>query len=345
MASTIRFEIIEQESTFLDPRANFRQVTEKVQVRIDPLTGRTGHIAHFGVIKPQRLSPESYARPEVIGVCPFCPDVRESATPRFPENIVPGGRMIRNEAVLIPNLFPYDVYSGVIIMADQHVVPLDALTENRLTDTFSLGIDFLRRITAAKGSPRYALMAWNYMPPSGGGLVHPHQQCFATEYPGNQYMDELRASEQFYNAHDQNYWTQLVKEERSAGERYIGQLGGSHWLSSFVSLGILGEIMCVFPAVYSIDDLDEEHIRELVAGLLRIFKYYTVSDIHSFNASLFFGFPGQRYFSAYFRIVPRTFLNMRDYAPDPNFYQMLLSEPVSVVIPEKLCEEVKPYFR
>ena len=33
--------------------------------------------------------------------------------------------MVRNETVLIPNLFPYDVYSGVIIMADQHVVPLD----------------------------------------------------------------------------------------------------------------------------------------------------------------------------------------------------------------------------
>jgi UDPglucose--hexose-1-phosphate uridylyltransferase len=344
MASAIRFKIVEQENTFLDPRANFQQITEKLQVRIDPLTDRTGHVAHFGAIKPQRLPLESYARPEVIGFCPFCPEARERATPKFPENVVPGGRTARNEAVLIPNLYPYDVFSGVVIMADRHVVPLDGFTENRLTDTFSLGIDFLRRITSFVGSPRYPLMAWNYMPPSGGGLVHPHQQCFATEYPGNQYMDELRASEQFHHSRGQNYWAQLVEAEREIGERYIGKLGSSHWLSSFVPLGILGEIMCVFPSVYSIEDFDESHIHDLVTGLLKAFRYYAASDIHSFNASLFFGPPGQRYFSTYFRAVPRTFLNMRDYAPDPNFYQMLLSEPVCVVIPEKLCEEIRPYF-
>jgi hypothetical protein len=35
---------------------------------------------------------------------------------------------------------------------------------------------------------------------------------------------------------------------------------------------------------------------------------------------------------------------MRDFAPDLNFYQALLGEPVCVIAPEKLCGEPKPYF-
>jgi hypothetical protein len=35
---------------------------------------------------------------------------------------------------------------------------------------------------------------------------------------------------------------------------------------------------------------------------------------------------------------------MRDYAPDLNFFQALLVEPVSVVLPEDLCTQIKPFF-
>jgi hypothetical protein len=35
---------------------------------------------------------------------------------------------------------------------------------------------------------------------------------------------------------------------------------------------------------------------------------------------------------------------MRDFAPDPNFLQMFLAEPVSVVKPEDVCTAAKRYF-
>jgi galactose-1-phosphate uridylyltransferase len=344
MSSPIRFETFEGEALFLDPRKDFQQTKESFHTRVDPLTGRTGHFSHFGAIKPQRLDLDCYRRPEVKGFCPFCPEAREKVTPKFPEQVIAGGRARRNEALLIPNLFPYDVYSGVTIMADEHVVSLEGLSETRLTDAFALGVEFLKRAAAFDDAPPYPLITWNYMPPSGGGLVHPHQQCFATAYPGNQYMDELRASQRFYDAHHMNYWSALVEEEECIGKRHIGRLGGSHWLASFVSLGVLGEIMCVFPDLFSIHDFEETHLHELVSGLLRIFAFYRASDIYSFNGALFFGPSGQNCFSTHFRIIPRTFLNTRDFAPDPNFFQMLLSEPVSVVMPEDLCCGVKNYF-
>jgi galactose-1-phosphate uridylyltransferase len=254
------------------------------------------------------------------------------------------GRLIKGEATLIPNLFPYDIYSAVVIITDDHVVPLEKLSEKRVSDALSLGTDFLQRISALDPALPYHLMAWNYMPPSGGGLVHPHQQCFATKYPGNQYLDELAASKRFYDSHETNYWQDYVNEEIRLRQRYVGTVGISHWLTSFVPLGLLGDVVCIFPDVFCVNDFTAEHVADLNAGIRKLFAYYRESGIYSFNASLFFGPPDQRHFSCHFRIAPRTFLNMKDFAPDLNFYQMLLDEPVSVIVPEQLCEDLLPYF-
>ena len=345
MSSRIRFQIFESESTFLHPRTGFNPTTERFEVRIDPLTGRSGHFSHFGAIKPQKLNLEAYSTPEVKGFCPFCLENRDRVTPKFSDDVAAGGRLVRNEACLIPNLFPYDIHSGVLIMTDPHVVPLDGLSEERLFDAFLLGIDFLKRIKTFSPELPYHLMTWNYMPPSGGGLVHPHQQYFATPNPGNQFLDELKASDAFYNSNGSNYWSELIEVEQEQGKRFVGQIGSSYWLSSFVSMGLLGEIMCIFPNVFEVNQFTEKNVKDLVAGLLRIFKYFESTDMYSFNASLFFGPEGQRSFACHFRIAARTFLNTRDYAPDLNFFQALLGEPVSVVRPEELATALKGYFR
>jgi UDPglucose--hexose-1-phosphate uridylyltransferase len=343
--SRIRFEIVDCRSSFLDPRESFGEHTEEFQVRLDPLTGKSGHLSHFGAIKPQRLFLPDYERPEIKGVCPFCLELRGKATPQFVKTVLPKGRLAKGEATLIPNLYPYDIYSGVIIMTDDHVVPLEKLTEERVSNALSLGIDFLKQVRSLDPSLLYHLLAWNYMPPSGGGLVHPHQQCFATRYPGNQYLDELTSSKRFFEAHERNYWTDYIDEEMRLGQRYIGAIGRSHWLSSFVPLGVLGDVICIFPDVFNINDFTAEYVADLTRGLEKLFAYYRDTDIYSFNASLFFGSSNQRYFSSHFRIAPRTFLNTRDFAPELNFYQMLFDEPVSVVVPEQLSASLAPYFR
>jgi len=344
MSSEIPFRIVESESTFLDPRKKFAPSIEQFQVRFDPLTNRSGHFCHFGAIKPQQLPLDLYATPEVKGFCPFCTEFREKVTPKFAPEVLTEGRMKKNQAVLMPNLFPYDVYSGVAIMTDEHVVPLQGFTEGILRDAFSLGIEFFNKLKNVDASLPYNIMTWNYMPPSGGGLVHPHQQYFATDCPGNQFTDELIASEKFYKTHGISYWPELIREEKRLDERYIGSTGNSAWLSSFVSLGIFGEIMCIFPEVFSVSEFTETRINELVSGLLKVFQYYSDTGIYSFNASLVFGPEGQTYFPCHFRLIARTFLNMRDYAPDLNFFQALLDEPVCVTLPEELCRELKKYF-
>ncbi len=114
MASKIHFQIIESASTFLDPRRDFAPVTESFQVRFDPLTGRTGHFSHFGAIKPQPLDMDKYTDPQIKGFCPFCREQKNRATPKFTPEVLPEGRLARGEALLVPNLFPYDIYSAVL---------------------------------------------------------------------------------------------------------------------------------------------------------------------------------------------------------------------------------------
>ncbi len=340
----IEFRVVESASTFLDPRKGFEPSTVDFQVRFDPLTGRSCHFSHFGALKAQELDLPGYERPEVKGFCPFCSDKRDKATPKFTPDIVPGGRQMRGEACLVPNLFPYDIHSGVVIMTDDHVVGLSGFTQDRLADSFSLGIDFLRRIHSLDRDLPYHLMTWNYMPPSGGGLVHPHQQYFATRFPGNQFMDELSGSERFSDTHRKNYWHTLIETEMSGNVRYIGRAGDTHWIAPFVSMGLLGEIMCIFPDVFSIGEFKDKHITDLVSGLEKVFRFYEHEGIFSFNASLSFGPGGQDHFCCFFRLVPRTFLNTRDFAPDLNFFQAVLSEPICIVLPEDLCRDIRPYF-
>ena len=344
MSSPIHFRIAESESTFLDPRKDFHPTTAKFQVRFDPLTGRSGHFSHFGAIKPQILPLDLYATPEIKGFCPFCPENREKVTPKFPAGVIPEGRLKRNQALLTPNLFPYDIYSSVTIVSEQHVIPLEGFTEEMLKDAFSLGIEFLKRVRTRDSSLPYHIITWNYMPPSGGGLVHPHQQAFATEHPGNLFTMELKASERFYQEHGASYWSHLIEKEEELVQRYIGSIGRSAWLSSFVSQGIFGEVLSILPQVFSIDDVADNDVDELVSGLLKVFQYYKDTGVYSFNASLVFGPAGQKYFPCHFRIIARTFLNTRDYATDLAFFQALLAEPVSLVLPEAFCEDLKKYF-
>lgn len=344
MSAKINFEKFQLAGTFLDPRQEFQQTSNEYQVRIDPLTGQTGHFAHFGAIKPQKLDLEKYNDPEIKGFCPFCAEFKTTVTPKFCADLIPEGRLSQGQALVVPNIHPYDIYSSVTIMTNDHVVPLDKFNDQVLFDSFSVGLKFLHRIKTVDPSLPYPIMTWNYMPPSGGGLVHPHQQYFTSANPGNKYTEELKASQEFYNQYQTDFWSELIAVEKEKNERYLGQVGNSHWLVPFVSSGVLGEIMCIFPKAFCIDDFTASDISDLIQGLQTIFRYFQDADIYSFNASLFWGPKDQKYFPAHFRIIPRTFLNTRDFAPDANFFHMLLGEPLSVVLPEELCKDVKVYF-
>jgi UDPglucose--hexose-1-phosphate uridylyltransferase len=332
-------------NTIMDPREDFSRKEIETEIRYDPLTGESSRLAHFGMINLQKDDFSSWDSPENRSRCPFCPPNIERVTPRFPPEILPGGRLHRGETTLLPNISPYDQFSALAVISHDHVMPLDKLSHRLLKDAFSSGLEFFRIIAKKKTGLPYHIIIWNYMPPSGGGLVHPHLQVIISDSPGNLYRKTLEQSKSYYLKHQQSYWEQLCSTEKKQGERFIGELKRSCWLASFAPLGVLGEFLGIFPEVHTIFDVDETVIDELVNGLRRLFRYFLSVNIYSFNMGLFFAPEGtEEYFPLHARIIPRTFLNLVQRPPDVNALQMVLQEPFAVVRPEKQCTELKLFW-
>lgn len=338
-------------ATLLDPRNGFAPTTVEAEIRSDPLTGDTGRLAHFGMISPQKEDLSGWDTPEARQRCPFCPPNIQVMTPKFPPYILPEGHLKLREATVICNISPYDQYSALTVMSSKHLVPLNELAGSILKDAFQAGLEFCKIVAGKEGLPYY-IIAWNYMPPSGGGLIHPHQQVIATDAPGNLYRKVMEGSMRYYRRYGKNFWEDLCLEEQKRGERYIGKVGRGTWLVPYVPLGVLGEFMAVFPGVNTIYDLDEEVLGDLVGGLERLFAYFDSLGIYSFNMGLYFAPLGREekekdavnYFSLHARVIPRTFLNLKQKPPDTNVFHMVLQEPFCVIPPEKHCQDLKTFF-
>lgn len=205
-------------------------------------------------------------------------------------------------------------------------------------------LEFLRAIRHKRPELPYALLGWNYMPPSGGGLVHPHLQALATRFPGNLYRRDFAAAQAYAQATGRHYWHDLVQAEKANQERYIGCTGRIHWLSAFAPLGTLGEILGIYPNLFLLDDVDTAVLEETAAAFLRLFAFFQAWGAGSFNALLCFGPANDPVMPACWRIISRTYLNPAEKPADANFFQMLLREPVSSVIPEELCTAAQPFF-
>ncbi|UCF89729.1 MAG: hypothetical protein JSW39_15610, partial [Desulfobacterales bacterium] len=80
----MKFEAIQRPAVILDPRNNMASKTIPVEIRKDPLTGRTSRICHFMKLKWKKPDFDKL----IAGtdrMCPFCPDKVREVTPRFPE--------------------------------------------------------------------------------------------------------------------------------------------------------------------------------------------------------------------------------------------------------------------
>src|SRR3954466_3683349 len=205
----IEFEVSHQACRFLDPTRGFEPVEKITEIRRDPLTGRTSHVLDMG-FEPERPDVERMVAQARSAFNPFAPDKREEVTPRFLEDVegIPGGRLSVGEALVVPNLFPYDRYSAVTVLSNADFIPLDGFSEDLLVDAFLADLDYLGRVRETDGEDlRHYSVNWNYMPLAGGSLVHPHHQLIASPLPTN-YLKEVEDGLRRYEG---NYFEDLVR--------------------------------------------------------------------------------------------------------------------------------------
>jgi hypothetical protein len=107
----VSFESWKQASEFHNPLKNNDLDRPDITIRVDPLTGHQSILAEALAGKIAILFPETdydYLRSrfeETGAQCFMCDGRWRQATPRYPERLIPGGRIERGEVVLFPNLF------------------------------------------------------------------------------------------------------------------------------------------------------------------------------------------------------------------------------------------------
>ena len=327
-----------------DPRQGFALAEVEAEVRYHPLTGESARICHFSL----KASPpvELAAMVETsAATCPFCPGQLAAITPRFPDELVPGGRLERGAAVVFPNLFPYDDVSGIAVLCGEHFHPMDAMPERLVVDGLTAARDFTRLVAPRfAGRDAYGIVTWNYMPPAGGTQVHPHMQVVVTTTPGNAVARLLVASDA-YAARTGSVLAGSPRSERG-GPRWIGDAGRVAWLAPFAPIGVLGDAMAIFRGRSTIAELDDDDIATFAATLARVLAGFAARGLWSFNLSLLpdrLDASGDRHWLTA-HLVPRLWLNPRLHVGDASHFQFLLGERFAMLHPEEVAAGLRPFL-
>jgi UDPglucose--hexose-1-phosphate uridylyltransferase len=311
------------------------------EIRFDPLTGETGRVFDF----PFKANPpdfsETVERSKRL-FCPFCPDTLAKSTPLFTKDVIPEGRIRVGEATLIPNLVPFDKYAGVSIFSPRHYIPMEELTVENMVDAFFASRTFIRRIAESDPLVRFFTINWNYMPPAGSSIVHPHLQPNCGDVPTNELRLQLEACKAYSKKNRRLYWEDFAEAEKENEVRYVGELDSTFWSMSFVPLGFLPDVSCVFTEESSLAHLNDRAFLAFVRGLAGILRYFSQQNVFSFNVSVFSVREDER-FRINARICPRLF--PRDIGNnDMAYMQAMHKEPFTVRPPEAVCPEVRKVF-
>jgi galactose-1-phosphate uridylyltransferase len=340
----MEFEVIQKETVILDPKDNMARRSIPSEIRKDPLTGRNARICHFMALKWDKPDFEKL----VAGTeawCPFCPDKVMEVTPSFPEEILPEGRIIAEDMILFPNIAPYDSLGAVATMGSRHFIPMGEITPERIAKAFQIAMDFFRKVHG-RNHPEsvYHIINWNYMPASGSSLIHPHLQVFATSLAPNLMQEELEAARDYMKISGTNYWDDLVKAEKASGERFLGSIGRTTWLTAYAPMGVAGDVLGVVDGVASTLDLTDEDLSDLSLGLTKAMAAYDRMGIYNFNMNFFTGAGGDEHARVHLLFSPRTFFNQALGSSDVGALRNLFNETLCMAFPEEINEMLKPDF-
>lgn len=318
-----------------------RAVERVVEVRTDPLTGDTARILE-APFRPLRV-PD--VRVEYAGTregCPFCPEALEERTPRFSPEEFEAPRFAAGEARVFPNLLAYSGVCALTVLTAEHFVPLTELREEVLVDGLRAAGAFFRAASEARPELPIRLLHWNFMPPAGSSILHPHQQLMATATPPNRLRRLGEGSARYREETGRNAWLDLVARERGGGAFWVGATGPWSWMVDPAPQGRYFELLGVHDSCAEAIELDEKDFLPLATALLRAFTYLDSNGLWSFNLALM-GLPGaSERFRCQVRLVPRAFFPPAQCA-DVHF-DVLENEAMVLRRPEDVAKELRAYF-
>ncbi len=345
----IAFETFESHFKILNPFNNFAPEEHRVEVRKDPLTGDTSVYnpylrdkaqAFFGKNDPELIR---NLADESAGSCIFCGENARQKTARYPDYLLPGGRMEQGEAVLFANLYSLAPHHPVIVLTKEHFLRPAELKPSHFADGFHAARMLLNDLYQQDVTLAFATVNCNYLLPAGASIVHPHMQMLVTEMPYSYHGRLLKASTEYLMENGTYYFADFLDEEKRRGERYIARHGDWHWLTSFSPLGC-NEIMAIHDEEGDLGKVTVRSLRELSEGIARVLGLIEGLGHLSFNFSLYSARGGETIGSrCLFKIVTRQNL-YPNYRNDDYFFQKMLQSELIFTPPEELAQEARKFF-
>jgi galactose-1-phosphate uridylyltransferase len=266
----------------------------------------------------------------------------EGSTPRFSPDEFDVPRFASGEARVFPNLLAYSGLCALAVVSAEHFVGLEELTEPLLVDALRAARAFFHAGRDARRDLPVRLLHWNYMPPAGSSMIHPHMQLMATATPPNRLRRLGAGSRRYTDETWKNVWDAVAAQERASGERWVGQTGPWAWFTDPVPQGRYFELVGAHGARSEVTDLVDEDFRTLSRGLVQAFRYLASQGFWSFNLALM-GLPDARdHFRCQVRLVPRAFFPPAG-CSDIHF-DVLESEPMALRSPEEAAAELRAFF-
>jgi UDPglucose--hexose-1-phosphate uridylyltransferase len=320
-------------------------VEKLIEVRINPVSGRTSRIA-FGRSAEKEPGTERLPQPppqaDDTSHCPFCRPQVMSATPRIASHILPDGRLCYKDSILFPNLFPYGSYSAVSLFDNRHFTEIGTASASSYADCFINCRNYLRLIRGHDSKAVYLAITQNHLPSAGGSLIHPHLQINADTIAPNHHRFLHARAEQYFHQADSRLFSDYLLHEKKDRSRYVGRTGSWEWMAAFAPEGFF-EIWGILPQITSLDQITDSGWNDLAEGVIKTQKFYRSLCRNGYNLGMLFVEDGNAYLEIRVVLLVRS-----NYAPwvrnDHTGFEVMLGDMATFTPPEDTANLARAFW-
>jgi len=319
------------------------QITHTIEHRRDPLTGRISTICPG--LREKWSSFVGETDKELIrkmaedsaSWCPFCQPI-EKVTPQV--SYTPEGRWHINNVWVFPNLYPRTEFEAVVTSNENHFLWLDEFSEQFVYQHLNAGIQCIKDVFSANPELSYAVIGWNYLPPAGASLVHPHMQVSMRDIQFNYPAFIEEKGREYFKEYNSNFWRDAIQKER-----HIRTLGRTEWITPYAPTGF-NEVWAIVRDASTFLELEQQDLVDIGKGISRTLKFYADRGCSAFNMLFHSGKLGEHSDDIWcgLKLVSRPNLKPVYLSIDSWYMPKLLWEDIVAESPEELADDVREYF-
>lgn len=336
---------------FLNPLRGFKREVKSIEYRSDPLTGYSSRVS---IDRAKRVKQAQKIKIDVSDIvshsadgCYFCRENIDGATSKFVAETMSGnvdGRITVGQSTLFPNLYPFAEHHAVATITDCHYLELDEFTPDMIVDNLTAVQKYMGFVRMHDDGAGYPVWIWNYLPPSGASIIHPHVQIALERAPMPELASLLSESEGYLRDTGENFWQELIAVEKENGERFIGENASVAVIAAFSPRGNR-DVQIISKNACSIADFDEQHMRDFADTVVKVLRGYRNMGMNSFNLVTYSAALDQcpKHFRFSARMISRPVfqsLYTNDSGPMERFYGVSIIEAV----PEQVASDMRKYF-